>query len=95
MPERRRRSNDEIRHEVNDRIAEVAAHMIGGEATTYEFLCECDRLGCRELAQLTLAEYQKLGGANRRLIVPAHYDASQGTVEAVGTSVLAVARRDA
>jgi hypothetical protein len=95
MPERSRRSNDEIRHEVNDRIAEVAAHMDGGEAATYEFLCECDRLGCREVAHLTLAEYQAIEAASRRLIVPAHYDASQGTVEAVGPSVLAVARRDA
>jgi hypothetical protein len=93
VPERRRRRNDAIRHEVNDRIAEVAAHLSrGGEGrVSYEFLCECDRPDCRSFIRLTIEEYKKLDVGNTRLVVPDHYDSTVGVVKAAGTGVYAVA----
>ena len=91
MPDRRRRRNDEIRHEVNERIADVAAGLGAAEGDSYEFFCECSRLDCHEAIRLTLAEYQALEAGSRRLIAPDHYDASLGTVEAVGRGVVVIA----
>jgi hypothetical protein len=93
MPQRRRRRNDELRHEVNDRIAGLAARMDDGAGESYEFLCECDRRDCRLIARLTIADYEELEAGNRRLIAPAHYESSIGTVEAVGPNVWAVAAK--
>ena len=93
MPERRRRRNDAIRHEVNDRIAEVAAHLsrAGEDLVFYEFLCECDRPDCRSFFRLTIEEYKKLDVGNTRLVIPAHYDSTLGVVRAAGNGVYAVA----
>lgn len=91
MPERRRRRNDAIRHEINNRIAEVAAHLSRpGEDAIYEFLCECDRADCRSFVRLTIEQYQKLDVGNTRLIVPDHYDAAAGMVKATGVGIYAV-----
>jgi hypothetical protein len=93
VPERRRRRNDAIRHEVNDHIAEVAAHLstTGEDRVLYEFLCECDRPDCRSFVRLTIEEYKELDVGNTRLVVPGHYDSTVGVVKASGTGVYAVA----
>jgi hypothetical protein len=93
VPDRRRRRNDAIRHEVNDRIAEVAAHLSrpGEDLVLYEFLCECDRPDCRSFVRLTIEEYKELDVCNTRLVVPSHYDSTVGVVKAARPGVYAVA----
>ena len=93
MPERRRRRNDAIRQEVNDRIAEVAAHLSrpGEDRVVYEFLCECDRPDCRSFIRLTIEEYKELEVGDTRLVIAEHYDSRVGVAKAAGSGVYAVA----
>jgi hypothetical protein len=43
-----------LRH-VNDSIRDLAERSLSEES--WEFLCECDDLGCLELVELTLTEF--------------------------------------
>ena len=47
----------EILREVNASIRELAGRASGIDA--WQFLCECDDVGCLELVSLTLREYDE------------------------------------
>lgn len=48
-----------------------------------EFVCECSRLGCNEVVQLTIAEYEKVRSDPRHFfIAPGHDGPAEGVVDA-------------
>ena len=39
------------------------------------FVCECGRLGCAEVIEMTIAEYERVRGSGRRFaVLPGHVD---------------------
>jgi hypothetical protein len=57
--ERRLTENELLFREVNERIDDVGSQL-GGQDTTYEFLCECSDPECVERVSLTIAQYRRL-----------------------------------
>ena len=49
----------DVRRLANDSIRDTALRFGDDSATVYEFLCECGDLGCPQLVELTLAEYEE------------------------------------
>jgi hypothetical protein len=90
VPSAGRHQNEELRHFVNRAIADVGDRFAGDGAHVFRFLCECNRDECREVIELTVADYRALGASHRRLVVAAHFDQSLGLVEAVGRDVYAI-----
>jgi hypothetical protein len=85
-----RHQNEELRQYVNRAIADVGDRLEGHAPNTFRFVCECSRDDCRELIELTIADYRALGASHRRLVVASHFDESLGLVEAVGRDVYAI-----
>jgi len=57
--------------EVNERIADLSEHTLDGDAGL--FVCECSHEDCRELLEITLAEYAAVRGDGARFaVVPGH-----------------------
>jgi len=50
----RRAAGAQARRYVNESIAEQAERFDGGDATVFQFLCECGRPDCRLVLELTL-----------------------------------------
>jgi hypothetical protein len=48
-----------VRRFANDEIARLASRFDEYGSTSFEFLCECGKLGCRGLVTLTLADYHE------------------------------------
>jgi hypothetical protein len=66
-------ANDErgyFLREVNDIIGQTAERL-GTVETSWRFLCECGRRGCRETVDLTLDEYEAVA-ARGFLVARAH-----------------------
>jgi hypothetical protein len=74
---------------VNERIAALAERL-DQNTPVFRFLCECVRSDCREVIELTVSDFRKLGAADRRLVVAAHYDPARGGVEGVGSGIYAI-----
>ena len=76
--------NDLFR-EANEGIREAAEdHLEGGEQVP--FLCECADENCRELVQLTLAEYQSIRSDPRLFVnVAGHQASAHGWAEAIAS----------
>jgi hypothetical protein len=89
MPIRRRQQNDQLRREVNDRIAGVA-ETLGDEGQLLRFLCECNRSDCRAVIEMSLTDFQALGVDRRRVVISEHYDGSPSQIAAAGRGVYAV-----
>ena len=77
--------NDAIFREANEGIREAAEdHLEGGEQVP--FLCECADENCRELVQLTLAEYQSIRSDPRLFVnVAGHQASAHGWAEAIAS----------
>ncbi|MFL5937171.1 MAG: hypothetical protein ACJ744_00895 [Gaiellaceae bacterium] len=81
MPQVARKArNQALYREVNERIAELAAHFevaSGPQA----FVCECSQLGCTELLQLPAAAYRRLrDDPTTFLVLTGHEDLDHETV---------------
>jgi hypothetical protein len=62
--------NEALFREVNERINEV-----GKDAERLLLLCECGDLGCREVVEMTPAEYEAVRAEGERFfVVPGHED---------------------
>jgi len=77
MPTRESRlgENEALYREVNERIAEVAAHLFeeGDEPMTFHFVCECASATCTEQLALSLKDYANVrSDARRFVVVPGH-----------------------
>jgi hypothetical protein len=73
--EERLAQNEALFREVNERVAEVARHLIDVETKgeAIEFICECGRPDCTEPITMTVAEYQAIrADATRFAVLPGH-----------------------
>jgi hypothetical protein len=73
------RRNQILLREVNERVREVAAPLLGARKEG-EFLCECGDEACIETIRLDVEEYEAVRASPHRFVmVPGHQD---GRVEA-------------
>jgi hypothetical protein len=60
------------------------------------FVCECSRLGCNELVELTLREYEQIrADARRFFIVRGHEGPAEDVVDSRGRVLIVVKRGEA
>jgi hypothetical protein len=76
MDERARRiaENEALFRDLNEEVGAVAhSFSAGGEARTFDFLCECGDSACARRVPVTLPEYEELRSSPLRfLVVPGH-----------------------
>ena len=93
MDERERRltENELLFREVNERIDDVA-RQLGGEDTTYEFVCECSDANCVARVPLTLAQYEWLRARPLLFVVVEGHEvtAIERVVETIAPGIFAV-----
>ncbi len=67
----------------------------GDEDAPVGFRCECARLGCNQLVELTVVEYEEIRSHPRRfVVVPGHQVPEVETVVATRPGYLIVEKRD-
>ncbi len=67
----------------------------GDEDEPVGFRCECGRLGCNQLVELTVREYEKVRARPRRFVVlPGHERPDVETVVAARPGYVIVEKRD-
>jgi hypothetical protein len=67
----------------------------GDEDEPVGFRCECGRLGCNQLVELTVREYEKVRARPRRFVVlPGHERPDVDTVVAARPGYVIVEKRD-
>ena len=67
----------------------------GDEDTPVGFRCECARLGCNQLVELTVREYEEIRSHPRRFVVlPGHELPDVETVVAARPGYVIVEKRD-
>ena len=59
-------------NEVNRNIRDLASEVDPGDASTWEFICECGAADCTERVGLPLAGYDELKHSDRALLAPGH-----------------------
>jgi hypothetical protein len=90
----RRLKNREVFRSVNDRIAEVAAHLWGA-AELQTFICECDRMDCTEEIQAPIEVYDRIREtAGAYLVRAGHEDPSETVVFEHGGYLMVIAPSD-
>jgi hypothetical protein len=73
MPRDPRERNEALFREVNERIEDVSATLVGDKPM--EFLCECDDKECVEKVSATRAEYEAIRAvATHFVVLPGHED---------------------
>lgn len=73
--EARTAANESIFREINEGIQR--GQWPGDENEAVGFRCECARLGCNMLVELTIAEYERVRANPRRFIVSAGHEKLQ------------------
>ncbi len=64
--------NESLFRSVNERI-ELEAQSIGYRGEKVPFVCECPDLGCTDIVELTLADYEHIRtGPTRFFVAPGH-----------------------
>ena len=68
----REAQNQALFRQVNERIHEVL-ESLGDDGRPGEFVCECGRIDCATMMQLTQEEYEAArAGGERFIVVPGH-----------------------
>jgi hypothetical protein len=64
-------ANEAVFREVNEGISR--GQYPGEDDTPHGFRCECARLGCNQMVELTAREYERIRASSRRfLVAPGH-----------------------
>ena len=89
--ERRLTENELLFREVNERIDDVASQL-GGEETTYEFVCECSDANCVDRVALTLGQYEWLRARPLLFVVVAGHEVAsiERVVDTIAPGIVAV-----
>ena len=74
--QRRAAANEATIRDVNEGIER--GQWPGEEDTPVGFRCECARLGCNQLIELTVREYEEIRAHSRRFVVAPRPRASRG-----------------
>jgi hypothetical protein len=71
----RKAKNQALFRQVNERIAETSAAMDAGEGQVQAFICECSRIGCRQLVEVPAVLYERVReDPTLFLVLPGHED---------------------
>lgn len=65
-------ANEAVFREVNEGIAR--GRWPGEESAVVGFRCECARLGCNQVIQLTLPQYEAVRANSRRFVIAAGHE---------------------
>jgi len=77
----RRTHNRELFRSVNDRIADVAAHLFSVAPDVQTFICECGREGCTDQVEAPIEVYARIREtAGAYLVRAGHEDPSETVV---------------
>lgn len=91
--QRRLASNEDVFRQVNEGIER--GQWPGDEDREVGFRCECARLGCNQLLQLTLADYERVRAHPRHFVmIPGHELPEVETVVARTDEYVIVDKRD-
>lgn len=91
--QRRAASNEATIRDVNEGIER--GQWPGDEETPVGFRCECARLGCNRLVELTVREYEEIRSHPRRFVVlPGHELTDVETVVATRPGYVIVEKLD-
>jgi hypothetical protein len=91
--QRRAAANEAAMRDVNEGIER--GQWPGEEDTPVGFRCECARLGCNQLIELSVREYEQIRAHPRRFVViPGHEDPDVETVVEARAGYLIVEKRD-
>jgi hypothetical protein len=89
------RRNQILFREVNERVREVAAPLLGARKEG-EFLCECGHEACIETIRLDVEEYEAVRASPHRfLMVPGHQDGRVETTSVQANGRFVVVERSA
>jgi hypothetical protein len=93
MKQHRAASNEAMIRDVNEGIER--GQWPGDEDTPVGFRCECARLGCNQLVELTAREYEEVRSHPRRfVVVPGHEMTDVETVVATRPGYVIVEKLD-
>jgi hypothetical protein len=67
--------NESIFRNVNEAIE--SGHWPGEDATPLAFRCECGRLGCSRLIEITVGDYERVRAHARRFLIVCDHDISK------------------
>jgi hypothetical protein len=91
--QRRAAANEATIRDVNEGIER--GQWPGEEDTPVGFRCECARLGCNQLVELSVREYEEIRANPRRfVVVPGHEFADVETVVEATAGYVIVEKRD-
>ena len=91
--QRRAAANEATIRDVNEGIER--GQWPGEEDTPVGFRCECARLGCNQLVELSVREYEEIRANPRRFVlIPGHEFADVETVVEAGQRYIIVEKRD-
>ena len=91
--QRRAAANEATIRDVNEGIER--GQWPGEEDTPVGFRCECARLGCNQLVELTVREYEEIRANPRRfVVVPGHEFGDVETVVESRSGYVIVEKRD-
>lgn len=86
-------ANESVFRQVNEAIAR--GQWPGEEDELVGFRCECASLGCNEIVELTIREYERVRANPRRFVVlPGHELAQDEIVVESGAGYTVVEKRD-
>jgi len=89
------RRNQILLREVNERVREVAAPLLGARKEG-EFLCECGHEACIETIRLDVEEYEAVRASPHRFVmVPGHQDGKVEATPVQGNGRFVVVERSA
>ena len=90
-----RRRHQILFREVNERVREVAAPLLGARKEG-EFLCECGHEACIETIRLDVEEYEAVRASPHRFVmVPRHQDGKVEATPVQGNGRFVVVERSA
>jgi hypothetical protein len=91
--QRRIAANEDVFRDVNEAIQR--GQWPGEEGSPAAFRCECARLDCNELIELTPADYEAIRAHSKRFVVlPGHERAEFETVVETRPGYVVVEKRD-
>ena len=91
--QRRAAANEATIRDVNEGIER--GQWPGEEDTPVGFRCECARLGCNQLVELSVREYEEIRSNPRRFVLaPGHEFPDVETVVETGARYIIVEKRD-
>jgi hypothetical protein len=90
----RKAKNQALFRQVNERIAETSATLDSSNGDVQAFVCECSRIGCRQLVEVPVSVYSRVReDPTRFLVLSGHEDQDhEAGVEDLGRYLIVAVR---